>query len=110
VYIWYTFEKLLNSLNKYISILFAGVLAFGVTVSATHMHLDDFSDTQTEHILVEDELFCVICGSLFKFTPDANAAVLHQQKPEASLSEVSTESAIPPFSRFQEGRSPPIPG
>jgi hypothetical protein len=98
----------LKNSKKIISLLFAGILAFGVTVSATHMHLDDFSDVQTEHIVSADELFCAICGSLFKFTPDYQSAVLYQHSPDPYYFGAATESAIVPFSRYQQGRSPPL--
>jgi len=97
-----------NSSNTYLSFLFAGVLAFGITMSSIHMHLDDFSDVSTSQILVEEELFCAICGSVFKITPDASSAVLNYSKPDSFHFDTDIKSATQPFSRLQQGRSPPL--
>jgi hypothetical protein len=98
----------LNSLKAYISLFFAIVLAFGMTLSAIHMHVDDFTDVQTEHILVEVEFQCNICGSLVKFTPDDQSFTFLQDSPEIYFFSSPVQSAISPFGIFQDGRAPPL--
>jgi hypothetical protein len=99
-----------TSLNKYISLAFAFVIAFGMTVSSVHIHIDDFHDVETEHVLAEEELHCTICGAITKTDAPgcAETAVLLT----AGLSLVSAETKNPtlPFFRFQDGRAPPSIG
>lgn len=99
-----------NTSKPYISLFFAAVLAFGVTLSSIHIHIDDFSDVQTEQILVENDIQCVICGSVFKFNPDHQVFTSNQDYPEIYFFSTPVQNVISPFDIFQEGRSPPFLG
>ena len=96
--------------NKYISFFFAAVISFGVTTSNIHVHFDSFNDAETEHLLVEEELSCVICGSAFKFNHAGNTFVNPQDVPENFLLEVDFECALSPAGTLKDGRAPPSLG
>jgi hypothetical protein len=98
----------LKKRNKYISFFFATVIAFGVTVSSVHIHADDFHDMDTEHVLVEEELNCVICGSIIKFNPVVETFTTAKDSPKSHYLPALFEQAAKPFGKFKDGRAPPL--
>ncbi len=100
----------LKKQNKYISFFFAAVIAFGVTISSIHVHIDSFHDVETEHVLVEKELSCVICGSAFKFNYAGHTLVTHQVINEALFLDIDFEHTLTPKGILKDGRAPPFSG
>jgi hypothetical protein len=95
--------------NPYISIVFAFIAAFGITVSSIHLHELDEHDADTKHVWVaQDDIHCVICGSIFKTTPDHGTHSQYLADSDIIHFSDATEKAQQPFERFQEGRSPPL--
>ena len=95
--------------NPYISTVFAFIAAFGITVSSIHIHELDTHDADTKHVLVvQDDLHCVICGSIFKTTSVHETHSQHLADSDIIHFFDATEKAQQPFEKFQEGRSPPI--
>ena len=94
--------------NPNISALFAVIIAFGVTVSNTHVHFDDLHNVDTHHILVEEEYHCIICGSVFQFNPEAYSQSFNKELTEEEHFTENTEQAKQPYRKYREGRSPPI--
>lgn len=100
----------MKNYKNYISLFFAVTIAFGVTVSAVHVHFDDFQDVETEHALSEEELNCVICGSIFKFNSESENIAHYQEVPDTFYFFSITERANSPFGKFKDGRAPPFFG
>jgi hypothetical protein len=94
--------------KSYISLFYALLIACGTTLSAVHIHIDDFHGVETEHIVVQEEITCVICGSVFKFTPDCEPFRGIQEPPEPCLFSASPEQPASPSGVFYEGRAPPF--
>ncbi len=93
--------------NPNISALFAVIIAFGITISNTHVHIHEFHDAGANYVSVDEELHCVICGSVVNFNPEAYTQSFYKDTPELSLFSEKTEHANQPYNKFQEGRSPP---
>jgi len=97
----------LDKKRLYISVFFSFVLLLGTALSSMHFHIDDTSGTETVHQLVEDDFQCVICGSVFKYSPQSefvsevftNSTTLRYVQPTLSYD----SSEIPSF----DGRAPP---
>jgi len=53
----------------YISLFFSLVLLTGTALSSVHIHNDSTTESETVHQIVEDDFQCVICGSVFKYSP-----------------------------------------
>ncbi len=84
------------------------LLVFGTTLSAIHVHLDHYPETETVHQLVEEELNCVICGSVFHFSPDAEQAVTITLPDHSDTPAHIQPVIIEPVEAHFEGRAPPF--
>lgn len=102
---------ILSRLDKkriYISLFFSLVLLTGTALSTVHFHNDDTSGSETVHQLVEDDFQCVICGSVFKYSPQSesvsnvfiNPTTVRYFQPTLSYD----SSELPSF----DGRAPPV--
>ncbi|TVR34433.1 MAG: hypothetical protein EA390_02875 [Balneolaceae bacterium] len=100
----------MKQLNKYISFFFAAVIAFGVTVSTLHVHDSANHNEKTEHVLVEEELTCVVCGSIFKYNSTGEIYSGLLILPETFFFDTSFERASYPIGKFKDGRAPPSIG
>jgi hypothetical protein len=99
-----------NYLNKFISPLFAAVILFGMSLSAIHIHIDDFSDVETDYMIVEEEFHCIICGSVLKADPEVQE---HEMIPGYPDEHFVTETAVyspSPIGTSKDGRAPPVMG
>jgi hypothetical protein len=74
------------------------------------MHFDHFQDAETELVLVEEELNCVICGSIFKFNSAGEIFPGLVIIPETYFFAPSFEHATHPVGKFKDGRAPPFFG
>jgi len=98
----------LDNKRTYISIFFGLILLIGTGLSSVHFHADDYSKTETVHQLVEDDFQCVICGSVFKFSPQpvVESEIIVSSTPirfvQIDISYAASE--IP----FFDGRAPPV--
>ena len=100
----------MTKLKPYISLFAALVIAFGVTASSIHMHDDNANDFETEHVLVEEELICIVCGSIFKFNDENLSSAEIVDTPDAHTFFTSFELAINLSGTFKDGRAPPFFG
>jgi len=96
-------------LNKkpYISILTSLILAFGITMSSIHIHLDDHHSADTVHQVVEEDFHCVICGSVVHTIDPVHET---GQTFPTFEQQLSSEIPVQPESdlgRLQDGRAPP---
>ena len=102
----YTLTKV-NTFRNHISLLSAIIVAFGITISSIHIHIDDHLFAETGQSISQDELHCFICGSVFKFNTDCDLITDAQPASEPFLFSTPTEKAISPFVPFYDGRAPP---
>ncbi|MCC5941490.1 MAG: hypothetical protein JJU37_08100 [Balneolaceae bacterium] len=98
----------MNSFRTHISILSAIVVAFGITISSIHIHIDDHHSAETGQSITQDELHCLICGSVFKFNTDCDQISDAQPDSKPFLFSTPTEKATTPFVPFYDGRAPPF--
>jgi len=84
------------------------VLLLGTALSTIHIHNDDSTGSETVHQLVEDDFQCVICGSIFKYSPQSESVsevfikstIVRYVQPTLSYD----SSELPSF----DGRAPPV--
>lgn len=103
----YTLTKV-NTFRNHISLLSAIIVAFGITISSIHIHIDDYNLSETGQSVAQEEVHCYICGSVFKFTPDCDQTVDLKPISEPFLFKRSTESEKNSFFPFHDGRAPPF--
>jgi hypothetical protein len=84
------------------------VISFGMTLSAIHIHFDDFNDVETDTMIVEQEFHCVICGSVLKTDPNIQDHEIISGYPETSHFQEVVAYSHSPFSAFKDGRAPPF--
>ncbi|WP_141691553.1 hypothetical protein [Rhodohalobacter halophilus] len=91
-----------------ISLFFGLILLIGTGLSSSHFHIDNYSDSETVHQLVEDDFQCVICGSVFKFSPQTGieSEVIVSSTPVRFVhNSISYTSVTYPS---YDGRAPPV--
>lgn len=101
-------QIVVNKIKNHISIVSALVVAFGITISSIHIHIDDHLFAETGQIITQEEVHCFICGSIFKSVPDQssyNYYNIHAEPSLIFLNDVNTSSAFAPKTL---GRSPPV--
>ena len=86
------------------------VVAFGVTASSVHMHHVEAHDVETEHVLAEEELLCIVCGSIFKFNDVNTVTAEIVDSADTHTFFTSFELAIDLSGTFKDGRAPPVLG
>ena len=102
----YTLTKV-NTFRNHISLLSAIIVAFGITISSIHIHIDDHHSAETDQSITQDELHCLICGSVFKFNADCDQISDAQPDSKPFLFSTPTEKVTTPSVLFYEGRAPP---
>jgi len=107
VYIRIHTQIFVNKIKNHISIVSALVVAFGITISSIHIHIDDHLFAETGQSISQDELHCFICGSVFKFNPDSENAVDSAPQSETYFYVVSNGKESSSFVPSNNGRAPP---
>lgn len=102
-----THSNYLLTSKSYISLLTSLILAFGITMSSVHIHLDDLHSADTPHQVVEEDLHCVICGSVVHTIDPVNESGFSFPTPEQQLSSEIPAQPESDLGRLQDGRAPP---
>lgn len=90
------------------AILFSAILAFGVTLSAIHLHPVDYHDNQTLHQVTEIDHLCLMCGSVIKHTPVVQFEIIDQSVPVISFFVQKTEFVSESYHLYRSDRAPPF--
>lgn len=108
MYIQYTFNKRkMNRRNPLIAALFSVILTFGISLSVTHVHIDDFHDIHTMHQVSGDEYMCLLCASVVKFSPTVQLDIIDYTIPRNSHIDHPFEFVNKPIHYYTSGRAPP---
>ena len=97
----------MSTKNPIIAIAFSAILAYGMTLSVTHVHIDHFHDIQTFHQITEVDSQCVLCGSVFKYSPNTSFEITDRSIPKISQHVFVADFALDPFHCYKSGRAPP---
>ncbi len=97
----------MNRRNPFITVLFSVILTFGISLSLTHIHIDDVHDIQTTHQVSEIDHICLLCASVVKFTPTVQFDFIDHTIPRYSLIDHPFEHVDQPFQYYTSGRAPP---
>lgn len=72
------------------------------------MHDTSTYDVETEHVLAEEEIICIVCSSVFKFDEVSFSSTGIVEIPDTHTFFTSFELAINLSGTFKDGRAPPF--